>query len=74
MERKYPSLSRQYGTQESRIHDVDDLPPPLPPRPPDTLPPSHITSYTPSLSEDDDSDDAYEKPPPPPPTTRPPGE
>lgn len=71
MERKFPSLSRQYGTQDSRVHDVD-IPPPLPPRPPDTLPPSRITSHTPSLSEED-SDDAYEKPPPPPPSTRPPG-
>ena len=57
MERKYPSLLRQYGTEA----------PPLPPRPPETLPPGPDTP--PSLS--DDSDDAYEKPPPP--STRPPG-
>lgn len=68
MERKYPHLNRQYGHENSQVHDVDDIPPPLPPRPPETLSRSPIPS-------EEDSDEEYEKllPPPLPPTSSPPG-
>lgn len=69
-ERKYPNLTRQYGTSPS-FENNSDVPPPLPPRPIDTL------TRSPENSEEE-SEEEFEiptnrGPPPPPPTSQPPG-
>ena len=82
MERKFPHLTARGSNASQGPHfDADDVPPPLPPRPPETLrPPEELASL-----EDEESEIESEvspapsaspstPPPPPPPTSAPPGQ
>lgn len=80
MERKFPNLTARGSTASEGPHfDADDVPPPLPPRPPETLqPPEDLISSGEDSNEDEENEVSPSlspsTPPPTPPTSAPPGE